>query len=216
MRKPIDTLVLPGRVPYDEAYDRMMARRAAVERGQADNALFLLEHRPVVTLGREWKREHLLLSREEFAERGIDVTETNRGGGVTWHGPGQLVAYPVLDLRQWRCSVGWYLRALEQSVIDTLAGYGIAGERLAGFTGVWAGGAKVAAIGIGVRNWITFHGAALNIDPGMAHFRLIVPCGIGDKPVTSLRMLLGEAPPRAEVRARFEAAFRRVFETTDA
>lgn len=216
MRRPIQTLTLPGQAPYAEAYDRMMARRAAVERGQADNALFLLSHRSVVTLGRDWRQEHLQLSRDEFARRGIDVVETDRGGGVTWHGPGQLVAYPVLNLRQWRCSVGWYLRALEQAVIDTLAAYGVAGERLAGFTGVWTGGAKVAAVGIGVRNWVTFHGAAINVDPDMGHFGYIVPCGIADKQVTSLRMLLGSAPSLPEVRGHFEAAFRRVFDYADA
>jgi lipoyl(octanoyl) transferase len=136
----------------------------------------------------------------------------DRGGDVTYHGPGQLVAYPILDLKHWNPSVGWYLRALEQVVIDLVGEYGLVGERLEGFTGVWVGGAKVAAIGVGVHQWVTLHGLALNVNPDMRHWACIIPCGIADKPVISLAELLGSAPPMPEVMDRFEGHFRRVFE----
>lgn len=196
---------------YTEAYGAQLTRRGLVERGEAPDTLFLLEHTPVITLGRNWKRENLLLSPEALRSQGIEVCEADRGGDVTYHGPGQLVAYPILNLRHWQCSIGWYLRALEEVLIRVLAGYGLQGERMKGFTGVWVNGAKVAAIGIGVHDWVTFHGVALNVDPNMEHFRLIVPCGIPDKPVTSLALLLGTPPPMQEVFDRFDAAFRQVF-----
>lgn len=208
---PLEAIVVEGFSAYSEACEFQLARRGLVERGEAPDTLFLLEHAPVMTLGRNWKRENLLLSPEALRAQGIDVCETDRGGDVTYHGPGQLVAYPILDLRHWQCSVGWYLRALEEVLIRLLATYALKGERLQGFTGVWVNGAKVAAIGIGVRNWVTFHGIALNVDPDMNHFRLIVPCGIADKPVTSLALLLGTPPPMQEVMNRFEEAFKQTF-----
>lgn len=213
MRKPIQTFDLPGRVPFPEAYARMTARRNSIERGQNDNALFLLEHTPVITLGRDAKHEHIVCTSAQLDAAGIAVVPTDRGGGVTYHGPGQLVAYPVLDLKQWRCAVRWYLRMLEQVLIDQLAGYGLTGERIDGLTGVWVEGAKVAAVGIGVHRWVTFHGIALNVDPNLAHFGCIIPCGIPDRPVTSLRKLLGHAPPMAIIRHHFETHFRRHFDT---
>jgi lipoyl(octanoyl) transferase len=145
---------------------------------------------------------------------GIDVEDVDRGGDVTYHGPGQLVAYPILNLRKWKCSVSWYLRTLEEVLITTLAEFDLNGERNPGFTGVWVNGAKVAAVGVGIRDWVTYHGISLNVDPNMDHWSLIVPCGIPDKPVTSLRMLCGGAPPSVhEVADVFEDRFRRVFET---
>lgn len=209
----IEAIRLPGLIRYADALAAQDARRAAVERGEACNALFLLEHAPVITLGRRAHEENLLKSREEFAAMGIDVVEAARGGDVTYHGPGQMVAYPILNLTLWRPAIRWYLRALEEVVIRQLAGYGLAAERVDGFTGVWVGGEKVAAIGVGVHNWVTFHGVALNVAPNMQHFGLIVPCGISDKPVTSLGGLLGEAPPMVRVMDDFERAFRAYFET---
>jgi lipoate-protein ligase B len=179
------------------------ACRDAVAAGTAPETLFLLEHPPTITLGRDAKEAHLLLHRDALRARGIAVVEVDRGGDVTYHGPGQLVAYPILDLQRRRPSVGWYLRTLEEVLIQTLADFGIAGERLEGYTGVWVGGAKIAAIGVGVRHWITCHGIALNVAPDMEHFGLIVPCGIPDKPVTSMARLLGTPPPLTEVRDRF-------------
>ncbi|HOS01471.1 MAG TPA: lipoyl(octanoyl) transferase LipB, partial [Candidatus Hydrogenedentes bacterium] len=143
----IETIHLPGQVRYADAYAAMTERRAAVEAGQAANALFLLEHAPVITLGRNAHASNLLLSEEEYAARGIEVHIADRGGDVTYHGPGQLVAYPVLQLNEWRLSIRGYLRALEEVMIRLLAAYELPGERVDRLTGVWVRGAKVAAIG---------------------------------------------------------------------
>ncbi len=207
----IETLRYADPVPYAEALRIQVARRDQVERGLAQNTLMLLRHPPTFTLGRKADDSHLLRSREELAALGIEVCEADRGGDVTYHGPGQLVAYPILRLADWRLSVDWYLRQLEEVIIATLAHYGLRGERLAGFTGVWVDGAKVAAIGIGVHCWVTYHGIAINVDPNMEHWGLIVPCGIPDKPVTSLKRLLNDAPTVEEVDEVFENAFRDQF-----
>ena len=192
--------------------ERQHQCRQAVADGKAPNTVFLLEHTPVITMGRNAHDENLLFSKAALTEKGVAVHETDRGGDVTYHGPGQLVAYPILNLEQCRCSVGWYLRTLEDVVIQLLASYDLKGERVEGLTGVWVDGAKVAAIGIGVNHWVTFHGTAINVDPDMTHFQLIVPCGITDKPVTSLKALLGgTAPPMDEVRHRFQDAFVETF-----
>jgi lipoyl(octanoyl) transferase len=187
-------------------------QREAIARGEAPNTLYLLEHEPVFTCGRDFHQENLLLAPELLKARGIEVTETDRGGDVTYHGPGQLVAYPLLNLSEWQCSVGWYLRTLEQVIIDLLAEWNLEGYRVEGLTGVWVAGAKVAAVGVGIHRWITFHGVAINVHPNLDHFGLIIPCGISDKPVTSLERLLPKCPDFDTVAARFEAHFRRVFE----
>jgi lipoyl(octanoyl) transferase len=214
MPRPIEIVRVPGRIGYAEMLAMQRARQAEVAAGHAPDTLYLLQHTPTITLGREAKAAHLLRSRDALAALGIDVIEVDRGGDVTYHGPGQLVAYPILDLNHWRTSVGWYLRTLEQVIIDTLAAYGIHGDRLEGYTGVWVGGAKVAAIGVGLRHWVTLHGIALNIAPSMAHFGLIIPCGIADKPVTTLARLLPEAPPFDAVQSHFQRAFAHHFGET--
>ncbi|MCC6488486.1 MAG: lipoyl(octanoyl) transferase LipB [Candidatus Hydrogenedentes bacterium] len=211
MHHEIQTLRLDGLISYAHGLDLQKARSKAVEAGEAGNALFLLEHEPVLTMGRNFQSGNLLVSPEALAARGIALEKVDRGGDVTYHGPGQLVAYPVLDLKQWKLSIRWYLRSLEQVLINQLAGYGLHAGREEGRTGVWVGGAKVAAIGVGIHNWVTYHGIALNVDPIMEHFGFIVPCGIGDKPVTTLRQLLGAAPPMQQVMDDFEAAFREYF-----
>lgn len=210
--RTIESIRLPGRTPYAQGLALQRERRLAVEAGEANNALFLLEHEAVFTLGRNFEEENLLLTEDALAARGITVSKADRGGDVTYHGPGQLVAYPVLNLREWKLSIRWYLRSLEQVLINQLAGYGLKGERVDGFTGVWVDGAKVAAIGIGIHDWVTYHGIALNVDPDMSHFGLIVPCGIRDKPVTSLRQLLGSTPAMDTVANDFDRAFRQYFE----
>lgn len=207
----IETIRFDRPVPYGEAYAAQVERRRAVEADRKCNALFILEHPAVYTLGRGAHEENVLLDTGELAEMGIEVQEVDRGGDVTYHGPGQLVAYPILNLGQWEKSIAWYLRSLEEVLIAVLADYGLQGERLPGFTGVWVGSAKVAAIGVGLRNWVTFHGIALNVDTDMTHWKHIVPCGIPDKPVSSLERLLPEPPPMQEVMDRFEARFRDVF-----
>ena len=187
-------------------------RRLSVEEGHSGNALFLLEHAPVITLGRSHHPENVLKTPDELRALGIDLCEIDRGGDVTYHGPGQLIAYPILNLNLWRPAIRPYLRALEEVLIKQLASYGLDAGRNDGYTGVWVGGAKVAAIGVGIHNWVTSHGIALNVDPDMSNFKLIVPCGIVGKPVTSLKALLGQAPPMQQVMDDFERAFKAHFE----
>jgi len=202
-----EVLRLPGLTAYAEALHLQEARRDAVECGHAPNTLYLLEHTPTITLGRSTRREHLLRTPGQLAELGIDVCEANRGGDVTYHGPGQLVAYPILDLRRWRTSIRWYLRTLEDVLMRQLSGYGLQAERLEGFTGVWVHGAKVAAVGVALHNWVTSHGVALNVNPDMAHYRCIVPCGIADRPVTSLQRLLQSPPDMVRLMDDFTHVF---------
>jgi lipoyl(octanoyl) transferase len=213
-QKTIQVNRLAGLTPYRDALELQLKTRDAVESGKAPGTLLLLEHTPTITLGRNAVESNLLRSRDALAELGVDVIESDRGGDVTYHGPGQLVGYPILNLREWKESVGWYLRTLEESIISTLRRFDLNGERADGMTGVWVGGAKVAAIGIGLRNWITYHGMALNVDPDMNHFELIVPCGL-QKPVTSLRALLGDTSPTLENAAEtFIDAFLDTFESS--
>jgi len=211
MDKTFDIIRLSGYVSYEDALRLQCERRAAVGAGKAPNALFLLEHTPIVTLGRSAHESNLLLSREELIRRGIAVHASDRGGDVTYHGPGQLVAYPILNLLLWNLSIRQYLRALEEVLIRQLTRYGLDAGRVEGMTGVWVRGAKVAAIGIGVHTAVAFHGIALNINPNMEHFRYIIPCGIGDKPVTSLATLLPTAPSMTQAMDDFIAAFTEVF-----
>ena len=198
---------------YAPMLEIQKARHDAVVRGEKPNTLFLLEHEPVITLGRNAHDAHLLESRECIENRGVALYEADRGGDVTYHGPGQLVAYPILDLNLWQRSLNWYLRELEQVIIEQLARYGIAAHREPEYTGVWVGDGKVAAIGIGVRKWVTFHGIALNINPDMSHFGLIVPCGIQEKSVTSLEALLAaDRPGLSQTAQDFTAVFCERFE----
>ena len=214
MSHPLEIIQIQDTVPYTTAHEWQCARQRAVHSGQAPNTLYLLQHPPVITLGREAKPEHILLNQNELTAQGIEVVQSNRGGGVTYHGPGQLIAYPILDLNQWQRSVGWYLRTLEEVIIQTLANYGLDAGRLPGYTGVWVDGAKVAAIGAALRHWTTMHGAALNVAPNMDHFRAIIPCGIADKPVTSIEKLLGTAPPLEDAAGHFIQAFCCCFDAT--
>jgi lipoate-protein ligase B len=177
----------PGRVPYHEAHalQRAIAERrigGALER----DVLLLLEHEPTITLGRGTRATSLPLSPAALAERGLTVVEVERGGDVTWHGPGQLVGYPILDLQQLRPDLHWYLRQVEEVLIVALGQLGIRAERNPGFTGVWTGGRKIASIGIHVRHWVTTHGFALNVSNDLGDFGLIVPCGISGVAMTSI------------------------------
>jgi lipoate-protein ligase B len=212
-RRSVEVLRFPDPVPYAEAYDRQLARRNEIEEGTATDALFLLEHTPTFTFGRSSDEENLLAAPETLAKMGIEIAHVDRGGDVTYHGPGQLVAYPILNLEYREKSVQGYLRGLEEVIIDVLARYGIAGGRMEEFTGVWVDGAKIAAIGIGIHQWVTYHGISINLNPDMEHWGLIVPCGIPDKPVTSLRRLLESPPTMAELMDVFERSFGRVFAT---
>ena len=173
--------------------------------------LYLVEHPPTISIGRSSDRQNVIASEEELRAKGIELLEVDRGGDVTYHGPGQLVAYPILNLNRHRRDVGWYLRSLEEVILRTLLDLGVQGSRIKGYTGVWVGDEKVAAIGIAVRRWITFHGVALNINPRLDHFALITPCGIEDKGVTSIRELSGRDVARSAVIEHFLRRFGEVF-----
>jgi lipoyl(octanoyl) transferase len=200
-----------GRLGYREAWDQQLAIADELKQGEGPDRLLFVEHPHVVTLGRNAHMENVLVSTERMAELGIELHETDRGGDVTYHGPGQIVGYPVLDLTKWKRDVAAYLRALEEVLILTLADFGLEGERSTGATGVWVGGAKVAAMGVHLSRWITTHGFALNVTTDLAYFGHIVPCGL-TRPVTSMEKLLGEAPRRDEVRASLVRRFGQVFE----
>lgn len=181
----------PGLVPYPAALTWQHARAGAIAAGTAREALVLLEHPPVVTLGRRANSAHVLASHSALAAQGIAVAHTDRGGDVTFHGPGQLIAYPLLHLRRRGIGPATYVRALEQAVIATLARCEIIGARVPGRPGVWVGNAKVAAIGVRVRGGVSMHGLALNVNPDLRAFETIVPCGLSDARVTSMEALCG-------------------------
>ena len=176
-----------GVVPYAEALARQRALAEDRIAGRLTcDALLLLEHPPVVTLGRGTRASSLPIAPELLTRRGIEVYEIERGGDVTYHGPGQLVGYPIFDLGAHRKDLHWFLRQIEEALIVALARFGIAGERRASYTGVWTGGRKIASIGIHVRQWVTWHGFALNVSTDLSPFDLIVPCGIPDVVMTSV------------------------------
>jgi lipoate-protein ligase B len=179
-----------GTRPYREVWDLQRRIHQEVVGGQQPDTWILVEHLPVITLGRQAKRENLLLSEGALRTLGVEVVEIERGGDVTYHGPGQLVGYPIVDLRAFDEDVVRYVRTLEAALIDALRAWGIDAGRLAGYPGVWTGAAKIAAIGVAVKRKVTMHGFALNVDPDLEAFDLINPCGLG-RPVTSMARVLG-------------------------
>jgi lipoyl(octanoyl) transferase len=201
-----------GRMGYAQALEIQRARQAELidargVPGGPIGTIYLVEHEPVITVtSRPGAAEHVLASIDHLASLGVELHQTDRGGDVTYHGPGQIVAYPILDLERLSAPSGkplglhGYMRLLEQAVIDTLATYDISGERDETATGVWVSPgmgppAKIAAMGVRVRKWVTMHGLALNVSPDLAHFNLIVPCGLAGRPVTSMHAILGESCP---------------------
>ncbi|MEJ5250480.1 MAG: lipoyl(octanoyl) transferase LipB [Chthonomonadetes bacterium] len=201
-----------GSIDYDSAWEIQRHLVHHRREGRIPDTLLLLEHvPPVITLGRATRREHLLVSPEQLHAMGIQLIETDRGGDITYHGPGQLVGYPVIDLREHGRDVHLYLRRLEEALIEALRHFGIQAHRQEGLTGVWVGDEKVAAMGIKVSHWITMHGFALNVCPDLSHFALIVPCGIHDKKVTSLRHLIGREVTLQETIPLVVDSFARVF-----
>jgi len=203
---------LPGLIPYGDAFEMQRARRDAVERGEAPDTVFLLEHAPVVTLGRKADAAHVLAPPEKLAELGVALCPSDRGGDVTYHGPGQLVGYPILHLAQRGMGVLDYIQAVEESLIRALAACGLAqAGRDARNRGVWVGNDKIAAIGIRVSHQVTAHGFALNVNTRLADYAGIVPCGLADAGVTSLARSLGRAVDMAIVKQQVVAAFGVVF-----
>jgi lipoyl(octanoyl) transferase len=203
-----------GLIGYDDALN---LQRELVEERRADripDLLLLLQHRPVITLGvrSEIARANVVATDERLADLGIAVHETGRGGDVTYHGPGQIVGYPILDLRPDRCDVHKYVRDLEEVMIRTCVDYGVTAGRISGLSGTWVGAEKIGAIGIQISRWITSHGFAFNVSTNLDHFKLIVPCGISDRGVTSLEKATGQTIPLPEVEDAIVRRFAEVFE----
>ncbi|HEY4108912.1 lipoyl(octanoyl) transferase LipB [Puia sp.] len=221
-----------GRMGYQEAWDyqesllkeNVRIKVEARERGGGiagtEHRLLFVEHPPVYTLGKSGHIENVLLDDAAMEEKGAAFFRTNRGGDITFHGPGQLVGYPILDLEKFRTDLGWYLRSLEEVGIRVLADYGLAGDRSAGETGIWIEPGirgrerKICAMGVRCSRWITMHGFALNINTDLSWFGNIVPCGIADKQVTSLEKELGRRVDVEEVKARWKNRFEEVFDVT--
>ncbi len=203
-----------GRIGYAEATELQNRIARGLKDGdpEALDQLLLLEHPPVITLGRNAQEEDVLLDPAALRALGVSVQRTDRGGQVTYHGPGQLVGYPILTLQGDRRDVARYLRDLEEVLIRTLARFGIAAGRAPGLTGVWAGEEKIAAIGVHLSRWVTTHGFALNVETELSHFDLIVPCGLRSRGVTSMRRILGRRIGLEEVAAALVPEFAAVFE----
>jgi lipoyl(octanoyl) transferase len=206
-----------GLIGYQEALDLQRELVEQRKRGEIGDRLLLLEHPDVITLGVKTRndRTHVLESEEALAALGVELFETSRGGDVTYHGPGQLVGYPIFDLKPDRCDVHRYVRDLEEALIRAVAEFGITAGRVPGLTGIWVGPehepSKLAAIGVRISRWVTSHGFALNVNTNLSRFRLIVPCGITDKGVASMERLLGRRVPMDEVADAVQRAFEAVF-----
>lgn len=222
-----------GRMDYKSCWDlqeRLFAEKLQLKTANRNlepeqqhlikNQLLLVEHPHVYTLGKSGKAENLLLSEQQLAEVDATYYHINRGGDITYHGPGQLVVYPMLDLEQFRTDIHWYMRSLEEVVIETLAYWGIQGQRYPGYTGVWldadddSKARKICAMGVRTSRWVTMHGIALNVNSDLSYFTHIVPCGIDDKAVASMQHERGEELPMEQVKSRFVEAFGRVFDCT--
>ena len=202
-----------GVVSYAEGLEIQKALVAQRKAGEISDQLLLLEHPPVITLGVKTRndRSHIIAPTDLLAAQGVEVFETGRGGDVTYHGPGQLVGYPIIDLKPDRCDVHQYVRDLEEVMIRLAAAFGVEAGRIPGLTGAWVGNDKLAAIGVRIARWVTSHGFAFNVNTSLAHFDFIVPCGITDKGVTSLEKLIGRPVPMAEVEESAVDAFKQVF-----
>lgn len=205
-----------GRLGYAEALSVQNEIEAELKQGRGHDHLLLVEHPHVVTIGRNGHEDNILTSIAFLEQHGIELHETNRGGDVTYHGPGQIVGYPVMDLRTWKRDVGAYVRGIEQVLIDTLEEFGISARRIPGLTGVWIGegddAAKIAAIGVHLSRWVSTHGWALNVATDLKYFGYIVPCGL-TRPVTSMARL-GVRAGMDEVKAALARHFMKVFEFT--
>jgi lipoate-protein ligase B len=203
-------------MPYAEALElQRHIARDRISGALPQDVLLLLEHPPVVTLGRASKEKHLIASPAFLAEKGVEVFEVERGGDVTFHGPGQLVGYPIIDLKRHRLDLHWYLRKIEEALINALGDLGISAERNPSYTGVWTRGKKIASIGVHARDWVTWHGFALNVTTDLSYFDLIVPCGIAGVTMTSIARELGiEEVSAQDVRDRVSAKFGEALDLT--
>ena len=202
-----------GVVSYAEGLEIQKGLVEQRKAGTIPDQLLLLQHPPVITLGVKARndRSHIVASPDVLASEGVEVFETGRGGDVTYHGPGQLVGYPIIDLKPDRCDVHQYVRDLEEVMILIAAAFGVEAGRISGLTGAWVGNDKLAAIGVRIARWVTSHGFAFNVNTPLNHFDLIVPCGITDKGVTSLGKLIDKSIPMADVEEAAVKSFREVF-----
>ena len=198
-----------GRMRWAEAYALQQELSEQRKRQEIGDQLLLVEHPHVVTMGRNGHMSNLIAGEEILARTGIDFHHTNRGGDVTYHGPGQLVGYPILDLNDWKRDVHAYVRAVEDVIIQTIGQFGLQGGRVEGATGVWVDGAKICAIGVHISRWVTSHGFALNVESDLQYFQYIIPCGL-TLPVTSMRAL-GVGASMAEVKLALRQQFAKVF-----
>lgn len=196
-----------GRKSYKAVWDLQKEMQQQRIKGEIDDTLILVEHDPVYTLGKNANEDHLLQSRDES----IDVFNIERGGDITFHGPGQLVVYPILDLSNYKKSVSWYMRTLEQVLIDTLIEFKITAQRNDGLTGVWVGNEKIAALGVRISRWVTMHGFALNVNLDLSFYDGIIPCGIFDHGVTSMEQLLGKTQNNDNVKNMVIEKFNKYF-----
>jgi lipoyl(octanoyl) transferase len=203
-----------GRTEYSSCWELQRSLLEERRKGRIPDTLLFTEHDPVYTIGTGGTDDHLLASDDELKRRGIQVVRTDRGGDITYHGPGQLVAYPILDLHGYTLDLHRYLRDLEEVVIRILRSYGVEGERVPEYTGVWVAGEKICAIGIRSSGWVTMHGFALNVSTDLSYFDRIIPCGIFERGVTSLAAVTGGAFPLEEVARRAAEAFGGVFGRT--
>ena len=199
-----------GMVEYEEALEHQIALRDKRIAGAIPDTLVLLEHPAVITVGRSGNMENVLVPARRLAEQGIQLLHTNRGGDVTYHEPGQVVGYTIVDLRPYGLDVRAHLRRLEEVIIQALIAFGIRGSRIPGCTGVWVEDEKVASIGLHIKQWVTMHGFALNLQPELDNFSLIYPCGIRDKTVTSVARVLGHPVESSQARKELAQAFGRV------
>lgn len=202
-----------GTVDYQEALNLQLSLLEKRKKEEIEDVLLLLQHPPTYTTGRFGKSEHLLTNAEELKKRGIHFEVVGRGGDITYHGPGQLVGYIILDLNKLKRNVHKYVRSLEEMVILALRDFGIQAERIKGLTGVWVNGEKIGSIGVGVKRWITYHGFALNVNTDLSYFDMIVPCGIQDVKITSIKKILGRKDDinMSEVETSITRAFSKVF-----
>ena len=196
-----------GQKSYKAVWDLQKEMQQQRINGNIEDTLILVEHDPVYTLGKNANEDHLLQSRDES----VDVFNIERGGDITFHGPGQLVGYPILDLSNYKKSVSWYMRTLEQVLIDTLIEFKITAQRNDGLTGVWVGDEKIAALGVRISRWVTMHGFALNVNPDLSFYDGIIPCGIFDHGVTSMEQLLGETQNNDNVKNMVIEKFNKYF-----
>jgi lipoyl(octanoyl) transferase len=203
-------LLVYERLPYHEAVVLQESYVTKIACGEEAEKLILLQHPPVITLGRGFHRQNLLFTAEWLRERGIEVEESGRGGDVTYHGPGQVVGYPLLNIKD-RPDLHQHLRDLEELMIRCAADFGIEAGRKIGLTGAWVGDEKIGAIGVRVSKWITSHGFAFNVNTDLSHFEYIVPCGIREHGVTSLRKILGREVPISEVHTSLIKHFEIIF-----